>query len=195
MNAPAEPHLVILSGPSGAGKSTVVKRLLAECPLPLELSVSATTRAQRAGEQDGVDYFFLSHDEFERRRDAGEFLEWKEVFGRGDLYGTLRDVVAAGRGAGKWVVLEIDVEGAKMVLQQDPQAITVFLHPGSMAELERRLRLRGTDSEEAIQRRLEVARRELESAGGYQHRVVNQSVDQAVSEIQQILLAAAGSGG
>src|SRR5687767_7450301 len=107
-----EGKLAIISGPSGAGKSTVVKQLLATCPLPLELSVSATTRDPRPGEQAGIDYHFLTREEFARRRAAGEFLECKEVFGRGDWYGTLHNVVTAGLAAGKWVILEIDVEGA-----------------------------------------------------------------------------------
>ena len=146
--------LVIISGPSGAGKSTVLKRVLAECSRPLELSVSATTRRPRPGETNGVAYHFLSKDEFVRRRENGEFIEWKEVFGRGDYYGTLENTVAAGLAAGKWVVLEIDVEGATTVLASYPDAITIFLHPGSDEELERRLRERGTESEESIRGRL-----------------------------------------
>jgi guanylate kinase len=140
MNTAKQGKLVIISGPSGAGKSTVLKRVLAECSRPLQLSVSATTRRPRPGESEGVEYHFLTHEEFVRRRENDEFLEWKEVFGRGDYYGTLQNTVAAGLAAGKWVVLEIDVEGAMMVLASYPDAITIFLHPGSDAELERRLR-------------------------------------------------------
>lgn len=174
--------LVIFSGPSGAGKSTVVQRLLAECELPLELSVSATTRPPREGEKDGVAYHFLSKTEFADRRENGEFLEWKEVFSRGDWYGTLRSTVTAGLTEGKWVVLEIDVEGALMVLEQH-EAVTFFIHPGSAEELERRLRSRGTESEESIQRRLEVARKEMKMISHYQYEVVNDTVDRAVGEI------------
>lgn len=187
MKAPQMGKLVILSGPSGAGKSTLVRRLLSECPLPLELSVSATTRAPRRGEQDGVDYHFLSQEEFRRRREGDAFLECKEVFGRGDWYGTLRRTVAMGRGAGRWVLLEIDVQGALAVLESDPDAITIFIDPGDTQELERRLRARGTDSEESIQRRLEVARQERLLASRYQHFVVNQNLDQAVKELCEIL--------
>ncbi len=179
--------LVIISGPSGAGKSTVLKRLLAECPQPLELSVSATTRPPRPAETDGVDYHFLSQDDFARRRENDEFLEWKEVFKRGDYYGTLRNTVTAGLAAGKWVVLEIDVEGAMMVLESHPDAITIFLHPGSDEELERRLRYRATESEDSIQRRLEVARREMTCLEKYKYEVVNDTVDQSVRDICQIL--------
>jgi guanylate kinase len=186
--------LVILSGPSGAGKSTVVKQLLAECPLPLELSVSATTRAPRPGERNGVEYYFLSHEEFARRRDAGEFLECKEVFGRGDWYGTLDSVVTAGLSAGKWVLLEIDVEGAMSVIAERPDVITIFIDPGGTEELERRLRARGTETEESVRRRLEVAQRELTFIDRYRHRVVNQTVPQAVREICDILQSYGASG-
>jgi guanylate kinase len=180
-------RLVIISGPSGAGKSTVVRELIAVCPLPLVLSVSATTRKPRPGEVDGVNYFFLSHDEFARLRAAGEFLECKEVFGRGDWYGTLQSQVASGLAAGKWVLLEIDVEGTLAVLAEHPEAITIFLHSGSLEELERRLRERNTESEESLRRRLEVARRELSFKDRYRHEVVNRDVPQAVREICEIL--------
>jgi guanylate kinase len=186
--------LAIISGPSGAGKSTVVKELMVSCPLPLELSISATTRPPRPGEQDGVDYHFLSREEFARRRLAGEFLECKEVFGRGDWYGTLRAAVTAGLQAGKWVILEIDVEGAMSVLAQNPEVTTIFLHPGGLDELERRLRARGTDSEESIRRRLEVASRELTFRPRYRHEVINRTVPDAVREICGILQSYGASG-
>ncbi len=184
--------LVIVSGPSGAGKSTVVRRLLEVCRLPLKLSVSATTRSPRPGEIDGREYHFLTVEEFLRRRDNDEFLESKEVFGRGDYYGTLRSETASGLSQGKWVILEIDVEGALAVLQQHPEAITIFLHPGSMEELERRLRLRGTESEASVQRRLEVARRELAMIDRYRYEVINDTVERAVREICDILQANRG---
>ena len=180
-------RLVVISGPSGAGKSTVVRELLTACQLPLALSVSATTRRPRPGEVDGVNYFFISHDEFARRRAAGEFLECKEVFGRGDWYGTLQSQVASGLAAGKWVLLEIDVEGTLSVLDQHPEVITIFLHSGSLEELERRLRQRNTESEDSLRRRLEVARRELSFKDRYRHEVINRDVPQAVREICEIL--------
>jgi guanylate kinase len=180
-------RLVIISGPSGAGKSTVVDQLLRDCPLPLTLSVSATTRSPRPGEEDGVDYHFLSVEEFQRRREAGDFLECCEVFGRGHWYGTLTSEVASGLKAGKWVILEIDVEGAMKVLEQAPDALTVFIHPGSMEELERRLRGRRTEAAPEIDRRLEIARHEMTFAPRYTHVVTNYTVDQAVREICDIL--------
>lgn len=186
--------LAIISGPSGAGKSTIVKQLLATCPLPLELSISATTRPPRAGERDGVDYHFLTREEFARRRANNEFLECKEVFGRGDWYGTLRSAVTAGLGKGKWVLLEIDVEGAMSVLAQRPDVIMIFLHPGGLDELERRLRARGTDTEESICRRLEVAAGELTFRNRYRHEVINRTVPEAVREICEILQSYGASG-
>lgn len=188
MNEGDPSRLVIISGPSGAGKSTVVRRLIEQCDLPLKLSVSATTRPPRAGEVDGEDYFFLSDDEFQRRQAAGEMLECKEVFGQGCWYGTLRDQVATGLAAGNWVILEIDVQGALSVIeagQYDP--ITIFIHPGGMQELEKRLRSRGTESEEAISARLQTAEQEMRFLPRYQYEVINGTVDSAVAEICQIL--------
>jgi guanylate kinase len=179
--------LVIISGPSGAGKSTVVRELLRVCPVPLKLSVSATTRARRAGEEEGRDYYFLTQDEFRRRRERGEFLECKEVFGRGDWYGTPRAEVSAGHADGKWVLLEIDVAGAQAVLREVPDALTIFLHPGSLTELEKRLRERGTENPASLTRRLEVASQELDAARLYQHEVINDTVERAVQEICEIL--------
>jgi guanylate kinase len=179
-------RLIIFSGPSGAGKTTVLKEVLARCPR-LQLSVSATTRPARPGEVHGVDYYFLSPDEFSARRNRGEFLECFEVFGRGYWYGTLESEVAPRLAAGKWVVLEIDVDGTLAVLEKHPRAVTLFVRPHSIEELERRLRLRGTESEAAIQRRLEVARRELGFVDRYRYVVINQSVSQAVDDVLRIL--------
>jgi guanylate kinase len=178
---------VIVSGPSGSGKSTIVAKLIETCPLPLELSVSATTRPPRPGEIDGQHYWFLSLEEFQSRIAHGEFLECKEVFGRGFWYGTLKQAVSSGLSSGKWVILEIDVQGALAVLERNPDAITIFIDPGSMDQLEKRLRDRGTDSQEAIQRRLQVAREELGCMHLYRHRIVNHSLDDAVAQACQIL--------
>lgn len=179
--------LVIISGPSGAGKSTVVRRLLEQCSLPLTLSISATTRPPRPGEVHGREYWFLSPEEFANRRNRNEFLECKEVFGRGYWYGTLAETVSAGLNSQKWVILEIDVQGAGSVLELYPDAITVFLHPGSLQELERRLKNRGTESEASLARRLEVASEEMAMMHRYRHEVVNREVDQAVAELCDLL--------
>lgn len=181
-------RLVIVSGPSGAGKTTVLRRVLDEAPVPLTLSVSATTRPPRAGEKDGVNYHFLSAEDFAARRQRGEFLECFEVFGRGYWYGTLKSEVSSGLAAGKWVVLEIDVQGAMAVMEQFSDAVSVFLRPSSTAELERRLRGRGTESEEAIRRRLDEAENELRLADRYCHQVINDDIDQAVRDICNLLV-------
>ncbi len=184
---PSRPgKLIVISGPSGAGKSTLLAKLLAQMP-ELKSAVSATTRGPRPGEQEGVDYYFLSDEEFARRKAAGEFLECFEVFGRGTWYGTLHSEVSPSLAAGESVVLEIDVHGTMAVVEAYSEAITIFVRPGSPKELERRLRGRGTDSAESIARRLEVARRELEAAGQYKYQVVNDDVDRAVQEIHDIL--------
>lgn len=187
MSDAAHGKLIVISGPSGAGKTTLLKRMFAECPAPLVGSISATTRPPRPGEIDGVDYHFLSQAEFERRRADGEFLECCEVFGRGDWYGTLKGEVAPRLAVGKWVVLEIDVRGTLAVLQHYPDAITIFIAPISIDELERRLRLRGTETEDALQRRLDTARREMAQIHVYRHCVVNDELDRAVAELCDIL--------
>lgn len=180
-------RLVIVSGPSGAGKTTVLRRVFETCRLPLVASVSATTRPPRPGEVDGDDYHFISQAEFDSIRRGGGFLECFEVFGRGYWYGTLQKEVATGLSAGKWVVLEIDVQGALAVLEKFPDAITIFVQPESVAELERRLRGRATETEDAIARRLEQARVELSSANRYRHVVINDQIDRAVREMCDIL--------
>jgi guanylate kinase len=185
-------RIVIISGPSGAGKSTVVRQLLESCNVPLTLSVSATTRPPRKGEVHGREYFFLSHAEFSTKRKAGEFLECKEVFGRGDWYGSLRQVVSTGLDQGKWVILEIDVDGALEVMNQVRDAISIFVHPGSMDELERRLRARGTETEQAIARRLDVANHEMSLRHHYQYEVINTTVEQTVKKICSLLLQLQG---
>ena len=187
MPTTAQGRLIVVSGPSGAGKTTVMRRVFQQATAPLVASVSATTRPPRPGETDGVDYHFLPEEEFASRRKRGDFLESFQVFGCGYWYGTLRSEVATGLAAGKWVVLEIDVQGALAVMGQFPDAITIFLRPSSVAELERRLRGRGTETEAAIQRRLARANEELRHAGRYRYQVINDQIDTAVEEICHIL--------
>ena len=180
-------RLVVVSGPSGAGKTSVMKRVFRGCPVPLVRSVSATTRPSRPSEIDGKDYHFLSAEAFVSRRQGGEFLECFEVFTQGHWYGTLRNTVTTGLNAGKWVVLEIDVQGAAAVMREYADAVTIFLQPSSLEELECRLRGRGTETEEAIQRRLATAQRELAVAKRYRYHVINDDMDRAVQEISDIL--------
>ena len=182
-----ERRIVVLSGPSGSGKSTIVNRLATQMEVRLIKAISATTRAARNQEQHGKDYYFLSKDEFQRRRDADEFLECFEVHGSGNWYGTLRSEVQRAHDIGGWSMLEIDVQGAMHVVAQYPQAVTIFIRTASEADFEQRLRARGTESEEAIQRRLQTARRELEMVDRYRYQVVNDDLDRVTAEIVQIL--------
>jgi guanylate kinase len=178
--------VLVLSGPSGTGKTTVVSRLLVESPVKLVKSVSATTRPPRIGEIHGQDYYFLSADEFEQLRRQGRFLECAEVHKSGFWYGTLISELQRAIDEGAWTLLEIDVEGALSVMQRYPRAVTVFLSTPS-EEYERRLRARGTETEAGIERRLQTARQELTFADRYQYQVVNADLDQAVTEICEIL--------
>ncbi len=187
MNSEVQGRLILVSGPSGAGKSTVLREVFKRSQLPLVFSVSATTRPPRPGEVDGVHYHFLTKDQFDLRRKRGEFIEYFEVFGRGYWYGTLQSEVASGLQARKWVVLEIDVQGALAVMERYDDLISIFVRPGSVEELRRRLHGRGTETEEAIQRRLQQAEQELASADRYRYQVVNDDLDEAVQRICDIL--------
>ena len=180
-------HLLVVSGPSGVGKGTLLRRVLGESDLPLVLSISATTRKPRPGEVDGENYYFLSFAEFEAKRLAGEFLECFEVFGTGTWYGTLRKTVDDGLAAGHWVVLEIDVKGAKKVKEQYPEAMMIFIEPKSLDVLRARLLGRGTETEEAMQRRLATATEELRHACEFDYRIVNDDLETAVREFIAIL--------
>ena len=180
-------QFVVLSGPSGSGKTTIVDRILHNPHVKLIKSVSATTRKPRKNEIEGDNYYFLTHEEFSRRRDQGDFLECAEVHGTGNWYGTLKSEVERARKLGGWALLEIDVQGAGQITQKFPQALTIFLKTSSAVEYERRLRGRGTDSEEIIQRRLANARTELKQAPQYRYQVVNDDLDRAVEEIVNII--------
>ncbi|MBL8819155.1 MAG: guanylate kinase [Planctomyces sp.] len=180
-------RIVVLSGPSGSGKTTLVKRLIHEAPVRLVKSISATTRKPRPQEVDGDDYYFLDDAEFRKRLANNEFIEHAEVFSSGFLYGTLRTELERAWHAGGWAFLEIDVQGAMKVMQQYPQAVTIFLKTPSPDEFERRLRGRGTESEDIIQKRLATAAKELQFADRYQYSVVNDQLDDAVRQICAIL--------
>ncbi len=179
--------VVVLSGPSGSGKTTVVERLIDESPVPLVKSVSATTRPPRTGEVDGDAYYFLAGEEFRQKLAHGEFLEYAEVFASGFLYGTLRSELNRAWATSAWAFLEIDVQGAMKVMQQYTQAVTIFLKTPSPEEFERRLRARGTESEDVIQKRLATSAQELEFTSRYRYVVVNDELDRAVHEICEIL--------
>jgi len=177
-------RLIVVSGPSGAGKSTIVNALADRHPF--FFSISATTRTARPGETDGVEYHFVDRDEFVRMRDTGRLLEWAEY--SGNLYGTPRAPVLERIAAGDDVLLDIEVMGAVQVKASFPEALTVFLTPPTLEELERRLRSRGDTSPEDIERRLAIARWQIEVAEErFDHIVVNDSVEAAVERILRIL--------
>lgn len=176
----------MIAGPSGVGKGTVVRRVREMAP-DLRLSVSVTTRAPRValGERDGVDYDFVTADEFDRLVRTAGLLEWAEVFG--SRYGTPRTWVESTLDAGQDVVLEIDVQGARQVREAMPEAVLIFLEPPSLQELERRLRSRGTEDEERLADRLAKAGWELEQRSWFDHVVVNDDVDRASSQVAAII--------
>jgi guanylate kinase len=178
-------RLVVVSGPSGSGKSTLVRRALGRPELRAELSVSATTRAPRPGEEHGREYYFLTRPAFEEARARGEFLECAEV--HGNLYGTPAAPVRAALELGRCVILEIDVQGALLVRQRVPSALLVFVNVPSFAELEARLRARATESEDTIARRLANARWEFDQAGRYDRQVMNRELGQAVDDLVALL--------
>lgn len=182
-------QVVVLSGPSGSGKSTIVNRLVAESPVKLVKMISATTRPIRVNETHGQDYYFLSDEDFSQKKAADEFVECEEVHSSGFWYGTLRSELHRAADEGGWAFLEIDVKGALSVMEQYPNAITIFLKTPSEEVFERRLRARGTESEEVIQRRLRTAREELKSADRYRYQVCNDDLDRAVNEIIEVLVS------
>jgi guanylate kinase len=176
-------RLIVISGPSGSGKSTLVRRLLARPELGLRVSVSATTRQPRHGEERDRDYVFLSPEQFERIQ--GDLLESALVHGH--FYGTPAEPVRLAMADGFCVILVIDVQGGFQVRQKVPQALLVFVQPPSLEALEDRLRARGTDDETNIKRRLTNARREIEMAAGYDVHVINDELDRAVERLAGIL--------
>lgn len=181
-----QPLLFIVSGPSGSGKSTLVKKLV-QVP-DMRLSISCTTRPPRPTERPGEWYNFVPEDEFQRKIQAGEFLEYARVFGH-HYYGTPRDELDRARAAGQDLVLEIDVQGAGQVKQKVPDAIGIFIVPPSRQELESRLRARSEDSDEEIERRLDRARQEMASYTDYEYAVVNDDLKSAGGRIQAIAIA------
>lgn len=172
--------ILVITGPSGVGKGTLIKRLL-ERVAGLQLAVSATTRAPRPGEVNGRDYHFLSAEDFARRVAAGEFVEHAQY--AGNRYGTL---VSELKRPARGIVLEIDVQGARQVRARLPEAVQVFIEPPSFEDLESRLATRGSDRPEQIERRLAAARAELEAAGEFDHRIVNDDLEQALQELEQL---------
>lgn len=178
------PFPVILSAPSGGGKTTIARRLLRDRP-DLGYSVSATTRAPRAGEVDGRDYHFMSRDAFEAARGRGEFAEWAPV--HGNYYGTLRRAVQEVLDGGRHVLMDIDVQGAVQFHRAFPQSVLVFVLPPSAEVLMERLGGRGTEDPKTLALRLRNARDELAAVDGYQYVVVNDDLDRAVAQVSAII--------
>jgi guanylate kinase len=177
-------RVFVITGPSGVGKGTLIRGLMERLP-QLELSVSATTRAPRAGERDGVEYHFLTREEFDRKVSAGEFVEHADYAGRS--YGTLRCELEARVHAGVPVVLEIEVQGARQVRAAMPDAVQVFIAPPSLAALRTRLVGRGTDDGEEVERRLRVAEQELTAQPEFGHVVVNDRLEDALERLTAIV--------
>ena len=178
------PFPIILSAPSGGGKTTIARELLRR-RTDLGYSVSCTTRSPRVGEVEGRDYYFLSLSEFERRRDAGEFAESAEV--HGNMYGTLRSEIERVLGAGKHVVMDIDVQGAQQLTRVFPQSVTIFVLPPSAEVLLDRLRQRRTESKEQLAKRLQSALQELQAVELYQYVVTNDDLAKAVHRVAAVV--------
>ena len=181
----AEPLVLIVSGPSGSGKSTLVQKIL-ELPGTM-LSVSCTTRTPRKTESDGKWYNFVSEAEFQQMVERGEFLEYAQVFGK-NWYGTPRKSLDEAQAQKKDLVLEIDVQGALQVKEKLPDAVAIFVLPPSREDLEQRIRARGQDSEDEIQRRLERARQEMLNYSSYDFAIINDDLERAGREVQAIAL-------
>ena len=176
--------LIVLAGPSGVGKGSVVARLLAALP-DLELSISATTRQPRAREDEGRHYHFVERRTFDEMVDGGGFLEWADIFG--ERYGTPREPVARALAEGRDVLVEIDVQGARQVKAAEPEAFMVFITPPSLEELERRLRTRGSETDQQIRRRLAKASDELAAEPEFDVTVVNDDLETAAREVVEIV--------
>ena len=177
---------ILFSAPSGSGKTTIIKRLLQyfDC---FEFSISATSRRPREGERDGVDYYFLSPDEFETRVRNDEFLEWEEVYA-GTRYGTLKSEIERIAEKGKVVIFDVDVNGGINIKKYfGDEALAIFVMPPSIEVLEQRLRSRGTESEESIQKRLGRSAKELDEAERFDVTIVNDDLDRAVAETKAVV--------
>jgi guanylate kinase len=178
--------ILVISAPSGAGKTTLCKRLLEEDP-GVEFSVSYTTRPPRSGEQDGVDYAFVNCAEFERRREAGEFVEWAMVGGH--LYGTSMEVVKDAAARGRDILLDVDTQGAMNIRRQISEAVLIFILPPDKAALENRLMKRGTEAPEEVARRLGLAQGEVEKCSAYDYVIINDDFETAYRQLRAVVEA------
>ncbi len=179
-------NIIILSAPSGTGKTTILKKIMPELG-PISFSISHTTREPRTGEENGVDYHFVTTNEFLRLKDQGDFIEWAEV--HGNYYGTSIQSVLRLQSEGQDVVLDIDIQGAQQVRDKLPESSSIFIIPPSWEEQERRLRTRGTDDNETITLRLNNAKQELRDIDLYDFVVVNDTIDEAADMLKAIILS------
>lgn len=179
-------RLVVISAPSGSGKTTIAREIMKR-NTDLAFSVSATTRKKRAGEVEGKDYYFLDEGEFSRKVAAGEFVEWEEVYG--DRYGTLKSEVERLLQEGRAILFDVDVKGALSIKRRFPDALLLFIAPPGIASLRERLRARHTEDSNTIERRLARVPMELEAANQFDHRVVNDNLQDAIEEVQQLVRA------
>jgi guanylate kinase len=180
----AKGRLIVITGPSGVGKGTLLKSLLQRHP-ELKLSISATTRSPRDGEVDGVNYYFITRQKFDLMVSADEFIEWAE-FAK-NCYGTPRRAVEEQLDAGEWVILEIELDGARQIRQSFPEAYRIFILPPSIEELESRIRGRGQDSDDAIDRRLQRAKAEIDAANEFDVQIINDEFNAAVDRLELTL--------
>ena len=177
-------RLVVISAPSGAGKSTIARAIL-EAHTTLEFSVSATTRQVRNGEQEGRDYFFLTKEEFRRRIEAGDFVEWEEIYG--NYYGTLRQEVDRALESGQHILFDIDVKGGLSIRNRYPESLLIFIRPPSLQVLRERLRDRKTENDDAVSLRMERVPLEMQLGVGFDYQVVNDDLPRAIAEVNAVV--------
>lgn len=180
----ARGKLIVISAPSGAGKTTIAKKMLERFP-SVGFSVSATTRKKRAGELHGRDYFFLTPEEFQKRKTAGDFVEYEELYG--DSYGTLRSELERTLSAGRHILFDVDVKGGLSIKRQYPEACLIFISPPDMQKLKERLAGRKTEDDATIARRLERVPMEMKLGGEFDFEVVNNELAQAIAEVESII--------
>ncbi len=179
-------RLIVITGPSGVGKGTLLQALLQRHP-ELKLSISATTRSPRTGEVDGVNYYFITRQQFDLMVVEGEFIEWAEF--ANNCYGTPKRSVEQQMASGEWVILEIELEGARQVRQSFPEAYRIFILPPSIAELESRIRGRGQDSDDAIDRRLQRAKAEIDAANEFDVQIINDVFNEALDRLEETVFS------
>lgn len=177
--------LIVISAPSGTGKTSVIKEILKQFSDKLTFSISATTRKKRSNETNGVEYYFLTEEEFKKKIENNEFIEWEEIYG--DYYGTLKSEIQRAFQEGKHIFFELDVKGSLKLKKLFPEAILIFIVPPSIEELEKRLKKRNTETLESLQKRIERSKMELEKAKYFDYKVENYDLNQAIEETRKII--------